>query len=83
MLLQPITPLVYEVVEKPTAQTTVSDVLVGAISVVGGLAVVGFLLGVLFAGVLIGLRRLRGQDSLDGGGSETVQLGLTSGSSPR
>ena len=83
MLLQPITPVVYELVEKPTAQTTVSDVLVGAISVVGGLAGVGLLLGVLFAGVLIGLRYLRGQDSLDGGGSETVQLGLRSDSSSR
>ena len=83
MLLQPLTPLVYEVVEEATAQTTVADVLIGAFSVVGGLAVVGLLLGVVFAGMLIGLRRLRGHDSLAGEGSETVQLGLTSDSSSR
>ena len=73
---QPVTPLLYEVVEPTTEQTTVGDVLLGSFAVVGAIAVVALVLGVLCAGVMIGLRRARGQDKLTGRGSNSVRLGL-------
>ena len=81
--LQPLTPLVYEVVEKPTSQTTVLDVVFGAFAVVGGLAVVGILLGILLAGMLIMTNRFRSRDALFNRGSKAIQLGLTSYSQPK
>ena len=80
MLLQPIMPLVYELVEKTTEQTTVADVLLGTFAIIGGLVVVCFLLGLGCAGVLIALRKLQGQDRLVGTGSESTRLGLDSSS---
>ena len=53
---EPVTPLVYEVVEATTEQTTVIDVVLGAFSVVGVLGLVAVLLGVSLAGLLIGMR---------------------------
>jgi len=59
--LEPITPLVYELVEKTTGATTVLDVLYGAFSVVGVIGGVGVLLGVSFALLLIGRRHRWGK----------------------
>ena len=74
---QPVTPTVYEMVEQTTEQTTVIDVVLGAFSVVGVLGLVAVLLGVLLAGLLIGVRRLRG-DSVEGAaGSSATRLGLS------
>ena len=80
MYLQPIAPLVYELVEKTTEQTTVSDVLMGAFTVVGGLLVSAVLLGVLLAGTVIAIRRLTGRSGLNGGGRQNTKLGLDSSS---
>ena len=76
-LQQPVTPFVTEVVEPTTEPTTVVDVLVGSLAVVGAVAVVALVLGLLCAGVLIGLKRARGQDKLGGRGSDSVRLDLT------
>ena len=54
---QPLT--IYEAVPPATAETTIMDVLLGAASVVGGLALGAVLLGLVCAGVLIRLRRAR------------------------
>ena len=78
MSSQPITPLVYEIVESTTPQTTVVDVLLGAVAFVGVIGVVAFVLGLSFAGVLIALRKRRGQDQLAGDGGGAIQLGLSS-----
>ena len=74
---EPVMPMVYEVVEATTEQTTVIDVVLGAFSVVGVLGLVAVLLGALLAGLLIGMRKLRG-GSVEGtvGGSAT-RLGLS------
>lgn len=77
IFLQPLTPLVYEVVEKSTDQTTVLDVVFGAFAVIGGLAVAGVMFGVLFAGMLIAIRRFRGRNALSNRGSKAIELGLT------
>ena len=77
MLLQPPTPFVYETVEPTTAQTTVVDVVVGAVAVAGAVAGVALLLGLACAGLLIGVRRVRGGGSLAGGqGRQGVRLDL-------
>ena len=73
---QPVTPLVYEVVEPTTDQTTVIDVVLGAFSVVGVLGLIAVLLGLSLAGLLIGVRRLRGGDIRGTTGGRATRLGL-------
>ena len=76
MPLQPAPPFVYEVVEPTTEQTTVVDVVVGAVAVAGAVAVVALALGLAFAGLMIGIRRMRGDDGLSDRGREGARLGL-------
>ncbi|MDE2907364.1 MAG: hypothetical protein OXQ28_14915 [Acidobacteriota bacterium] len=76
MLSQPATPFVYEVVEPTTAQTTVVDVVLGAVAVAGAVAVVALVLGLALAGVMIGIRRMRGDDGLTGRDRQGASLGL-------
>ena len=74
---EPVTPMVYEMVEPTTEQTTVIDVVLGAFSVVGVLGLLAVLLGALLAGLLIGVRRLRGGsvDGVAGGSATRLNLG--------
>jgi len=74
---QPVTPLVYEVVEPTTEQTSVIDVVLGAFSVVGVLGLIAVLLGVTLAGLLIGVRRLRGGSVEGVAGRRATRLGLS------
>ena len=80
MLLQiePLTPLVYEVVEKTTTPTTILDVLTGSLAIVGTIGLAGLIFGVTLAVGLLVVRKRRGQDQIgpDGGG---IRLGLNSG----
>jgi hypothetical protein len=69
MQAQPVTPFVYEVVEPTTETTTVLDVVLGAAAVAGALAAVALVLGVVFAGLVLAIRRLRRKDGLTLGGS--------------
>ncbi len=73
---QPVTPLIYEVVEPTTEQTTVVDVVLGAFSVVGVLGLFAVLLGLSLAGLLIGARKLRGGDVEGTTGGSATRLGL-------
>jgi len=76
--IEPLTPLVYEAVENTTTPTTILDVLMGSLAIVGMIAVIGLVLGLTLAGSMLLLRRRRGQDQIgpDGGG---ISLGLNSG----
>ena len=78
MLGQPVT--IYEVVPAPTTQTTITDVAVGAASVVLALIGVALVLGLVCAGVLVGVRRARRKQNTDdeGGDSDATRLGLSS-----
>ena len=73
---QPVTPLVYELVEPTTEQTTVIDVVLGAFSVVGVLGLIAVLLGLSLAGLLIWVRKLRGVDARETTGTSATRLGL-------
>lgn len=72
---EPVTPFVYEVVEPTTPSTTAIDYLLGAFAVVGTVAAAAIVLGLLFAGTLIAVRRARGT-ALTGAGSASLRLGL-------
>ena len=74
--MQPITPLIVELTEPATEEITVADVLVGAFSFTGVLIVVTVVLAVLFAGSLIGLRRLRPANPVNGDNAGGTSLGL-------
>ena len=73
---QPVTPLIVELTEPATEEITVADVLVGAFSFTGVLILIAVALAVLFAGGLIGLRRLRPANSLNGDNAGQTSLGL-------
>ncbi len=75
MAREPLTPLVYDVIEPTSPQTTVIDVLVGAGSVVLAIVFVAILLGLGLAGLLIVRRRVSGE-GLDGRGGQGITLGL-------
>lgn len=72
---EPVTPFVYEVVEPTTPPTTAIDYLLGAFAVVGTVAAVAIVLGLIFAGTLIAIRRARGT-ALTGAGSASTRLDL-------
>ena len=75
MVAQPLT--VYEIVEQSTPQTTITDVLLGAVWVVAGLAAIAVTLGVVCAGILIGVRRIR-ETNRASDASDMTRLGLNS-----
>lgn len=70
---QPAAPIIVELTEPATEQITVTDVLVGAFSFAGVVILVAVALAVVFAGGLIGLRRLRPANALNG---DTGRTGL-------
>ena len=53
------------VVEQPVESTTVADVLLGAIGLTGALIVGAVLLGALFGGILIAIKRYREKHDLE------------------
>ncbi len=75
MARQPVTPLVYDVIEQTTPQTTVIDVLMGAGFVVLTIIFVAVLLGLGLAGLLIVRRRVSGE-GFAGIGGQGITLGL-------
>ena len=77
-----MTPFVVELVDAPTRETTVVDVLVQALGVAGGIMVVALLAGLLAGGLLIGIRILRPYNSLNGAASERIRLHLDRASRP-
>ncbi len=53
------------VVEQPVRETTISDVIVGSMSLVGVLLLTALLLGVVLGLATIAWKRLRARDGLD------------------
>jgi hypothetical protein len=58
MLLQP-EPMIVRVVEQPVQDTSIADVIIGAIGLTGFLLVTAALLGLVLGGILIGVKKLR------------------------
>ena len=73
---EPLTPVIIELAEPATEEITVADILIGALSFTGVLLLVAVALAVLFAGGLIGLRRLRPANAINGETANQTSLGL-------
>lgn len=54
-----------QVIEQPVEETTVADVLLGAIGLTGLLVIGAVVLGALFGAVLIGLKKTREKYDLE------------------
>ena len=80
MLRQPITPVIVRVIEQPTPETTVADVLLEAVGLTGVFVLVAILAGLIVGGVLIGLKMFRPDNSFNGRASNHTTLGLDPGS---
>lgn len=65
MLFALQTPVMVRVVEQPVESTTVADVLIGVIGLTGVLILVALLLGGLFGGILIGIKKFRERYNLE------------------
>ena len=64
MLLQP-DPIIVRVVEQPVQDTSMADVIIGAIGLTGFLLLTAALLGLVLGGILIGVKKLRARYELD------------------
>lgn len=76
MLQQPLTPIIIEVIDKPTRETTVADVLLQAIGLAGAFVLLALVAGLLAGGVFIAMRILRPRNSFNGEASDVLRLGL-------
>jgi len=62
---QPNEPIMVRVVEQPVRETTISDVVLGSLGLVGVLLVSALVLGVLLGGGLVLFKRLTARDGID------------------
>ena len=76
MLHQPIAPLIVELADPVTEEITVTDVLMGALSLTGWVVLVAVLLALLCAGTLIGLRRFSPSNPINGEKTNRTRLDL-------
>ena len=58
-------PIIVRVVEQPVRETSIADVILGSLGLVGVMLMAALLLGLLLGGLLIGFKRLRAKDGLD------------------
>ena len=63
--MQPTDPIIVRVIEEPVKSTTIVDVLVGSIGLVGALLLAAVVLGALLGGTLIGIKLFRARYNLD------------------
>jgi hypothetical protein len=72
-------PIMVRVVEQPVHETTISDVVLGSLGLVGVLLVSALVLGVLLGGGLVLFKRLTARDGIDAqGDAESLRVTPTS-----
>jgi hypothetical protein len=72
-------PIMVRVVEQPVRETTISDVIIGSIGLVGVLLLTALVLGLLLGGGMILLKRATARDGLDPhGDAESLRVTPTS-----
>ena len=64
-MLQRQDPIIVRVVEQPVHVTTISDVLLGSLGLVGVMLIAAAIFGFVLGGSLILFKRLRRRDGLD------------------
>ena len=77
-MLQPSDPIVVRVIEEPVPETTVADVVIGALGLTGVLLIAALLFGLLLGFLMVARRRLRERRNLEEEG--TQRLGLNADS---
>jgi hypothetical protein len=65
MLFALLQPVMVRVIEPPIESTTAADVLIGALGLTGVLILSALLLGAVFGGILIGIKKLREKYNLE------------------
>ena len=63
--MQPVNPIIVQVVEEPVESTTVADILVGALGLTGALLLAALVMGAVLGGILIGIKLLRARYNLE------------------
>ncbi|HJO37202.1 MAG: hypothetical protein QGF21_08580 [Vicinamibacterales bacterium] len=66
MASQPTTPIIVQLPDPPTPETTVADVLLQAIGLTGAFILIAFVAGIVIGGLLFRIRRSR-RDAEDDG----------------
>ena len=78
MLLQQ-DPIIVRVVEEPVKETTIADVILGSLGLVGVMLLSALLLGLLLGGGLLLYKRLTGKEGIDAErDAETLRVTPTS-----
>jgi hypothetical protein len=76
-VLQPSDPIVVRVIEEPVPETTVADVILGALGLTGVLLMAALVFGLLLGLLMVARRRLRERRNVEEEG--TQRLGLSPG----
>ena len=76
MLLALLEPIVAEVIEAPTRETTVADVVLQALGITGVILVGALIAGLSLAGLFIWMRSAKPDNRFNGTGSERLRLDL-------
>ena len=63
--MQPPDSIIVKVVEEPVKSTTIVDVLLGSLGLVGVLLLAALVLGVILGGTLIGIKKFRARYNLE------------------
>jgi hypothetical protein len=64
-MLQQQAPIIVRVIEEPVDETTIADVILGSLGLVGVMLVSALLLGLLLGAGMVLYKRLRAKDGLD------------------
>ena len=72
--VQPMTPIIVRVMEAPTKEISVADILMGSVGITGLFLIGAALLGFLLGGGFIAFRRWRDQRDDRQPGAEAFQL---------
>jgi uncharacterized protein YacL len=74
VFVQPTAPIIVRVIEQPVHKTSLADIIFGSLGLVGVLLIAAAVCGLVLAGIVIGIKRLRRTDGLE---SQTDELRVT------
>jgi hypothetical protein len=77
-VFQPSDPIVVRVIEEPVRETTVGDVILGALGLTGVLLLSALLFGLLLGFLMVARRRLRERRNVEEEGTQRLGLGADS-----
>ena len=63
--MQPPDPIIVRVIQEPVKSTTIVDVLLGSLGLVGVLLLAALVLGAILCGMMIGIKLFRARYSLE------------------